>query len=73
MQTSDASVSEELVSHNNRIKDDAKGLNMNEIPLPPPPIDNNKPSYILKNKNLQGRPPLKINLLKRRGRKILPS
>jgi hypothetical protein len=32
MQTSDASVSEELGYDNSRGKDDAKGLNMNENP-----------------------------------------
>jgi len=72
MQTGDDNASKELGFDKSKGEDEAKGLNVNEILLLPPPIDSSKVSYIKRKKNLQDCPSLKIKLLRRRGRKKLP-
>jgi len=71
MQTSDDNASKELGFGKNKGEDEVKGLIVSEILLLPPPIDNSKSAYVRRKKDLQHCPPLKIKLLRRRGRKRL--
>jgi hypothetical protein len=72
MQTNDDNVSKELGFDKSKGEDEAETLNVSEILLFPPPIDNSKASYVKRKKGLQDCPTPKIKLLRRRGRKKFP-
>ncbi len=69
MQTSDANVNKELGFDNSRGKDNAKGLNTNEILPLPPPIDNSRLGYVKRLNFFARSSTLKDQAFKKKGKK----
>jgi len=69
MQTGDDNASKELGFDKSKGEDEAKGLNVNEILLLPPPIDSSKVSYIKRKKKSTRLSIIKNQAFKKKGKK----
>ncbi len=69
MQTVDINVSDEEGSRGSKGEDDSQALTTNEIPAPPPPVDNGKLGYVRRKKRSIGLSIARNKALKKKAKK----